>query len=82
MQRSAGRRDLGQPSLDRRMDVLVGFEERERPGIELLADAPEPPLDRGQLRGGDDAGSGEAARMGDAAGDVKGVELVIGVEGR
>ena len=71
MQRGAGGRDLGEPPLDRGMDVLIGVEELERAGSELFADASQPPLDSSQLCGGDDAGGSEAARVRDAAGDVE-----------
>ena len=82
VQRSPGGRYLCQPALDRRVDVLIGVEKIEGAGIELLADAAKSTLDRGQLRGGEDAGGGEPARVRDAAGDVKGVELEISVERR
>jgi hypothetical protein len=82
MQRSAGRGDRGQPALDCGVDVLVGVEKIKGAGIELFADAPQPSFDGGQLCGGDDARGRETARMRDAAGDVKGVKLEIGVERR
>lgn len=82
MQRGTGRRDLGQPPLDRGVNVLVGIDECEGARIELFVDPPEPSLDGGQLRGRDDAGRREPSRVRDAAGDVKGVQLVVGVEGR
>jgi hypothetical protein len=82
VQRGSGGCDLGQPPFDGGVNVLIGVEEREGAGIELLADAAKATLDRGQLRGGEDAGGSEPARMRDAAGDVKEVQLVVGVEGR
>jgi hypothetical protein len=39
MQRGSGCCDLGQPPLDRRVNVFIGIEERERAGVELVADA-------------------------------------------
>ena len=82
MQRSPGGRYLCQPALDRGVNVLVGIEKIEGAGIELFVDPPEPSLDGGQLRGREDAGRSEPSRVRDAAGDVKGVQLVVGVEGR
>lgn len=80
VQRGAGRRDFGEPALDRRVDVLVGVLESEGSRVQLSADAAQPSFDGGQLPGGDDPGGCKAASMGEAAGDVKGIELVIGVE--
>ena len=82
VQRSPGGRYLCQSALDRRVDVLIGIEEDEGAGIELFVDAPQTLCDRCQLRGREDAGRSEPARVRDAAGDVKGVKLVVGVEGR
>jgi hypothetical protein len=82
VQGGTGRRDLGQPPLDRGVNVLVGIEECEGAGIELFVDAPQTSPDRCQLRGGDDSGGSQPSCVGDATSDVKGVELVIGVEGR
>ena len=64
------------------MNVLVGIEECEGAGIELFAHPPQPSLDGCQPAGGNDAGRSEPTRMGDAAGYVEGVQLVVGVEGR
>jgi hypothetical protein len=55
------------------VDVLVGVDEHELVFIELAFDTAEPSLDRGQLRRGEQLGGGEAARVSDAAGDIKGV---------
>jgi hypothetical protein len=82
MQRGSGRGDLGQAPLDRRVDVLVRVEERERSRIELPADPAQASLDGGQLRGRDDPGGAEATRVSEAAGDVEWVELIVGVKGR
>ncbi len=82
VQRSPGGCDLGQPPFDRRVDVLVRVEERECARIELLADPAQTSLDGGQLSAGNDARGGKPASVSDAAGDVKGVELVVGVERR
>jgi hypothetical protein len=49
MQGGPSWRDLREPPLDRRVDVLVGVEERERAGIKLFADAAQSSLDGGQL---------------------------------
>jgi hypothetical protein len=82
MQRGAGGRDLGEPALDCGVDVLIRVEELEGTCIELFADTSQPPLDRSQLCGGDDAGGSEAARVRDAARDVEGVQLEVGVKRR
>jgi hypothetical protein len=82
VQGGTGRRYLRQPPLDRRVDVLIGVEKIEGAGIKLFAHPPQTSLDGGQLRGGDDSGGSQPSCVGDAAGDVKGVQLVIGVEGR
>jgi len=82
VQRGSGKCDLGQPPLDRGVNVLVGIEECKGAGIELFVDAPQASRDRCQLRRGDDPGGSQPSCVGDAAGDVKGVKLVVGVEGR
>jgi hypothetical protein len=82
MQRGTGGGDLGEPPLDRGVDVLIGVEELERAGIELFADASQATLDRLQLCGRDDARGSEAARMRDAARDVEGVQLEVGIQRR
>jgi len=46
------RRQLGEPALDRGVDVFVGLFEIELAGVELALDPPEASLDRGQLRPG------------------------------
>jgi len=79
VQRGTGAGYLGQAALDRSMDVFVGVDEHELVLIELAFDTPEPSLDRAQLRRGEQLGGGEAARVSDAAGDIKGVELEIRV---
>jgi hypothetical protein len=80
VQRGAGRRDLGEPALDRGVDVLVGIDESKGSRVQLLADTAQPSLDGGQLPGGDDPGGSKPARVRDAARDVKGIKLVVGVE--
>jgi hypothetical protein len=82
VQRTPRGRYLCQPPLDRGVNVLVGIEECEGAGSELFVDAPQTSRDRCQLRGGDDSGGSQPSRVRDAAGDVKGVQLVVGVEGR
>src|SRR5258706_16386883 len=82
MQRGSGGCDLGQSALDRRVDVLVRVEERKCARIELFTDPAQTSLDGGELCGRDDPGGGEAAGVSEAAGDVKGVELIVGVERR
>jgi hypothetical protein len=62
------------------VDVLVGVEERECAGIQLFADTPQSALDGCQLRGGDDTGGRQTARVRDAARDVEGVKLEVSVK--
>ena len=80
MQGGAGRRELGQPALDRRVDVFVCVFEIELTGVELPLDPPEAALDRGELRFGQKARGGEPASVGDAPGDVERVELEVDLE--
>ena len=80
MERGACRRDLRKPPLDSRVDVLIRVDEGERAGIELPFDASQPSLDGSQLRRGNDSRARKAARMGDAAGDVEGIELEVRLE--
>jgi hypothetical protein len=49
VQGGAGRRELGQPALDRGVNVFVGLLEIELTGVELALDPPEAALDRSQL---------------------------------
>jgi hypothetical protein len=76
----AGRGDLRQPALDRRVDVLIACVKRELAAIELTPDPAQAALDRRQLAAGDEPRRGQAARMRDAARDVEGVELVVELE--
>ena len=82
VQCGTSRSNLGQPPLDRRVDVLVRVEKRKLAGLKLFVDAAQSSLDGCQLCGRDDAGRGEPARVRDAAGDVKRVELEIRIERR
>jgi hypothetical protein len=50
VQGGAGRGELGQPALDRGVNVFVGLLEIELTGVELALDPPEAALDRRQLR--------------------------------
>ena len=64
MQLAADRADqLGQPPLDRHVDVLVVGVYDEVVRIDLVADRGEPTLDLGQVAGRDDAGALEHARV-------------------
>jgi len=80
VQGRACRRDLGQPPLDRGMDVLVRVGQLELAVLQLTLDAAEAALDGRQLRTSDDSGGGKPARVRDAAGDVVGVELEVDLQ--
>ena len=80
MQGRACRRDLGQPPLDRGVDVLVRVGQLELAVLQLTLDAAEAALDGRQLRTADDSGDGKPARVRDAAGDVVGVELEVDLQ--
>jgi hypothetical protein len=82
MQRCTGGRDLGQPPLDRGVDVLVGVGEREFAFVELASDPPKTSLDGCQLSLRNKLRRRQAASVGDAAGDVERIEVVIGLERR
>jgi hypothetical protein len=82
MQRRPRRGDLSQPSLDRRVDVLIGVQELQRAGIDLAFHPSKPALDGGELGRGQEPGGRQAARVRDAPCDVEGVQLVIGIERR
>lgn len=76
------RRYLGEPPLDRGVDVLVRVGDLERAGVELALDAPQAALDRSELGGLQDSGRGQATRVRNAARDVEGVELEVDLERR
>jgi hypothetical protein len=76
----AGWCELGQPALDRRVDVLVGLLEIELTGVELPFDPPETALDRGQPGLRQKARRREPARVGDAPRDVERIELEIDLQ--
>jgi hypothetical protein len=80
VQGRACRRDLGQPPLDRGVDVLVRIGQVELAALQLTLDAAESALDGRQLRTADDSGGGKPARVGNAAGDVVGVELEVDLQ--
>ena len=80
MQGCPCRRDLGQPPLDRGVDVLVRVRQLELAVLQLTLDAAKAALDGRQLRTSDDSGGGKPARMRDAAGDVIWVELEVDLE--
>jgi hypothetical protein len=81
VQGGAGRGELGEPALDRSVDVLVGLFEFELTGVELALDPPEAALDRRQLRPGQKACRRKAARVGDAPRDVERIELEVDFQG-
>src|SRR5437899_3105534 len=82
MQVSAGRCQLGQAALDRRVDVLICVSELECAGVQLTLDLPKPALDGGQPRLRQQAGTRERACMREAARDVDRVELEVGFQRR
>lgn len=82
MQGGTGRRELGEAALDRRMNVFIGVAEFELAVIQLPLDAAKPAFDGGESGTGQKARLGQPAGVGDAPGDVKRVELEIGLERR
>jgi hypothetical protein len=64
------------------VDVFVGFPELEIATVELALDTAEAALDRCELGLRDESRRGEAPCVRDAAGNVEGVELEIGLERR
>ena len=82
VQRGACRRELRQPALDCRVDVLVGVAELELTFVELALDPAQTALDRRQLRFRQKARRGQPARVGDAPGDVERIELEVDLERR
>jgi len=74
--------DLRQPALDHGVDVLVGFAEHKVTRVQLALDSPQTALDRLEVRGLQQAGCGQPAGVGDAAGDVIGIELEVDLERR
>ena len=66
--------DLGQPPLDRHVDVLVGGIERKRAVGELGANLIESPAQLLAVRDGDDPLRGEHRRVGDRLIDVVGAQ--------
>jgi hypothetical protein len=80
VQRRACRRDLGQPPLNRGVDVLVRVGQLELAVLQLTLDAAKATFDGRQLRTGDDSGGGKPARVRDAAGDVVRVELEVDLQ--
>ena len=77
VQRRPGGRDLGQPALDRGMDVLVFQLELELVAVQFALDLPEPAADRGQLAGREEARRRQAACVREAPRDVVRIELVV-----
>ena len=83
MQLAADRADdLGQPPLDRHVDVLVGVQERELAGVELLRDAVEPAEQLVAVGVGDDAGGREHRRVRARLLDVVGREAPVEADRR
>src|SRR5256885_7848917 len=80
MERSPGGRDLGEPALDRGVDVFVRRPELERALVELALDPAKPALDRRRLRPRKQTRRRQTSCVRDAARDVVRVELVIELE--
>src|SRR5438105_3577138 len=74
-------RQLGQTAFDCGVDVLICARELERAIIKLALDPAQSPFDGSELGRLDDAGLGQDARVGDAAGDVERIELEVDPEG-
>lgn len=81
VQGCARRRDLGQPPFNGGVDVFISRVEFELRVVELPLDPAQAALDRRQLRFREQSRRGEAARVGDAAGDVVRIELEVDREG-
>ena len=79
VQGGTGRSDLSQPPLDSGVDVLVRLGEGEPALAHLFADGAKAPLNGLQLRGRQQAGGREPARMRDAPGDVIREQLEVHV---
>src|SRR5216684_435852 len=82
MQRGTGRGDLGQAPFDCRMDVLVGLAELELALVQLALDTAKSAFDQREARPGKETRREQAARVRDAAGDVKRVQLEIRLQRR
>ena len=82
MQSGAGGGDLGQPALDRGVDVLVGLAELELTFVQLALDAAKAALDQREARPGEKTRGGKPTRVGDAAGDVERIQLEISLQRR
>src|SRR5947209_6978845 len=77
LERRARGRDLGQPALHRGVDVFVGGLELEVSLIELALDPAQAALYRDEPRARHHSRCRQAPRVGDAARDVVGVELIV-----
>jgi hypothetical protein len=82
VQRGTGRGDLGQAPFDCGVDVLVGLAELELALVQLALDAAKAAFDQREARPGQETRREQAARVRDAAGDVKRVQLEIRLQGR
>ena len=77
-----GADDLGQPPLDRHVDVLVGIQEGELAGVELGRDAVEAAEQLVAVGVGDDAGGREHRRVRARLRDVVGREAPVEADRR
>src|SRR5260221_3759012 len=82
VQGGAGGRDFGEPSLDGGVDVFVRVFEIEGSRIELALDPTQAALDRRELGFGKKARGGQPARVSEAAGDIKRIQLEVDLERR
>jgi len=64
------------------VDVLVGLAELELALVQLALDAAEAAFDQREARPGEKTRDGESARVRDAAGDVKRVQLKVCLQRR
>ena len=76
-----GADELGEPPLDRHVDVLVGGQEAEAAGVELAAHAREPALEARALAPGEEPRAHQRAHVRHAAGDVVRVEAAVEGQG-
>jgi hypothetical protein len=72
--------DLGQPALDRGVDVLVAVGEDELTALDLLADLDQGLVESVEAGLAEEPGLEQAAGVGDASGDVKWGELEVDLE--
>src|ERR1700687_113898 len=82
MQRGPGGRDLGQAPLDCGVDVLVALADLELALVQLALDASQAALDQRESCPGQKTRREQAARVGDAAGNVERIQLEVRLQRR